>query len=249
MDSGPFGLCDPYLKLRMAGTEHTTQVIKGSLSPSWNEIFNFSWEEAVERAREEDATETSAAVSSQWAKVRGVVAKRKNDKNRDMLLVECYDYDMVGTHGFIGGAQISTKTLNLTSGTSKWYKLSHPEKPESRAEVFLSLYPHEKGEAGSVVREMRELEAKAAAKADRSKMQAAEAAQDLTWARFYVQAWFWCSASLFFWFLIGMSWYMHYHEWPFWTAVHIQSTSALSGKWSLNRALTALQPHCMYVQP
>jgi hypothetical protein len=27
-----------------------------------------------------------------------------------------------------------------------------------------------------------------------------------------------------------MSWYMHYHEWPFWTAVYIKSTSALSEK-------------------
>ncbi len=30
--------------------------------------------------------------------------------------------------------------------------------------------------------------------------------------------------------LSGMSWYMHYHEWPFWTAVHIKPMSALSGK-------------------
>ena len=105
MDSGPFGKCDPYLKLRIHETEYKTQVIKRTLAPTWNETFNFSVES-------EDA---------------------------DTLVVECYDYDMIGTHDFIGGVQISPKKLN--SKTSEWYKLEHPENPEFHAEVFLTLIP------------------------------------------------------------------------------------------------------------
>ena len=33
-------------------------------------------------------------------------------------------------------------------------------------------------------------------------------ARDLTWDRFYVQAWFWCVLLLVLWFATGMTWYV-----------------------------------------
>jgi ankyrin repeat protein/tetratricopeptide (TPR) repeat protein len=105
MDSGPFGKCDPYLKLRCGSTEHKTKVVKKTLSPTWNENFNF----AVE------------------------------SEDSDVLIVECYDYDMVGSHDFIGSVEIKPKELNAK--TSEWYKLVHPDNPEFHAEVFLTLIP------------------------------------------------------------------------------------------------------------
>ena len=105
MDSGPFGKCDPYLKLRCGSTEHKTQVIKRTLAPTWNENFTFTVE----------------------------------SEDSDILIVECYDYDMVGAHDFIGSVEIKPKELNAK--TSEWYKLVHPDNPEFNAEVFLTLIP------------------------------------------------------------------------------------------------------------
>lgn len=105
MDSGPFGKCDPYLKLRCGENEQKTQVIKRTLAPTWNETFNFTVE----------------------------------SEETDLLVVECYDYDMVGAHDFIGSVEIKPKSLN--SKVSEWYKMTHPENPEFHAEVFLTLIP------------------------------------------------------------------------------------------------------------
>ncbi|EKX38147.1 hypothetical protein GUITHDRAFT_77473, partial [Guillardia theta CCMP2712] len=55
------------------------------------------------------------------------------------LLVECYDYDMIGSHDYIGSTSLDIKTL--TSKKSEWFKLVHPDNPSYNAEVFLTLVP------------------------------------------------------------------------------------------------------------
>jgi len=125
MDSGPFGKCDPYLKLRCGKTEHKTKVIKRTLAPTWNETFNITVE-----------------------------------SEENLIIVECYDYDMVGAHDFIGGVEINPKDLNAK--TSEWYKLAHPENPEFHAEVFLTLIPiHESMEEAEKKIAAAQAEAKA----------------------------------------------------------------------------------------
>lgn len=123
MDSGPFGKCDPYLKLRCGEVEQKTQVIKRTLAPTWNETFNFS----------------------------------VDSEENDLVIIECYDYDMIGAHDFIGSVEI--KPGSLSAKTSEWYKLTHPENPEFHAEVFLTLIPvHESmEEAVSSIRLVVEL--------------------------------------------------------------------------------------------
>ena len=39
MDPGPFGKCDPYIKLLCGSIEHKTQVEKRTFDPTWHEVF------------------------------------------------------------------------------------------------------------------------------------------------------------------------------------------------------------------
>eukprot|EP00802_Teleaulax_amphioxeia_P009760 Tamp_09781.p1 GENE.Tamp_09781~~Tamp_09781.p1 ORF type:complete len:519 (+),score=86.17 Tamp_09781:150-1706(+) len=54
------------------------------------------------------------------------------------------------------------------------------------------------------------------------------AARDLTWGRFYVQAWFWCFVSLLVWLGGGTMWYCLWHEWPFWTGLYYLMQATMS---------------------
>jgi Ca2+-dependent lipid-binding protein len=49
------------------------------------------------------------------------------------LLVECYDYDMVGDHDLIGIVSIPAREIKAKK--SEWMKLTHPDNPEFNAEV------------------------------------------------------------------------------------------------------------------
>ena len=129
MDSGPFGKCDPYLKLRMGSEdskqEHKTQVVKRTLAPTFNETFHFD----------------------------------VPDENSP-LIVECYDYDMVGQHDFIGAVEILPKDLHAK--VSEWYRLVHPDNPEFQAEIFLTIIPiHESLEDAQKKIDEAQAEAKA----------------------------------------------------------------------------------------
>ena len=59
------------------------------------------------------------------------------DEDEDVLIVECWDYDLLTEHDFIGSVEIKPKDLG--DRTSQWYILTHPEEPEFKAEVFLKL--------------------------------------------------------------------------------------------------------------
>jgi len=52
--------------------------------------------------------------------------------------------------------------------------------------------------------------------------------RDLTWGRFYVQAWFWCFVSLLVWLGGGTMWYCLWHEWPFWTGLYYLMQATMS---------------------
>jgi len=56
----------------------------------------------------------------------------------------------------------------------------------------------------------------------------AAAQRDLTWGRFYVQAWFWCLVSLLVWLLGGTMWYCLWHEWPFFTGLYYLMQATMS---------------------
>ena len=105
MDSGPFGKCDPYLKLACDGQEFQTKVVKRTFTPTWNESFNF------------------VIQSSLMAELR----------------IECYDYDMIGEHDFVGA--VSLPVREVAARRSEWFKLVHPDNPSFNAEVFLTLEP------------------------------------------------------------------------------------------------------------
>ena len=55
------------------------------------------------------------------------------------LLIECYDYDMVGDHDLIGQLTIASREVHAKK--SEWLRLVHQDNPEFNAEVFLTIEP------------------------------------------------------------------------------------------------------------
>ena len=105
MDSGPFGTCDPYLKLRCGQAEFRTHTVKGTQTPTWNESFNF------DTFRED----------------------------KDILAIECYDYDLASPDELIGSVAIMPPDLKVKS--SRWHILRNPAKSEWNASIFLTIDP------------------------------------------------------------------------------------------------------------
>ena len=105
MDSGPFGKCDPYLKLACEGQEFKTKVVKRTFTPTWNESFAFTIKNSL------------------LAELR----------------IECFDYDMIGEHDFVGALTLQIRELAVRR--AEWFKLVHPENPSFNAEVFLTIEP------------------------------------------------------------------------------------------------------------
>ena len=105
MDPGPFGKCDPYIKLLCGSFEYTTQTHKRTFNPTWHEICRFT-------------------VGTEDTRV---------------LTVQCYDYDMLDEHDFIGS--VDFRTQDIDAKRAGWYKLVHRDCPQYQAEVYLSLTP------------------------------------------------------------------------------------------------------------
>ena len=106
MDFGPFGLCDPYLILKVSGQVNKSGIIKHTLTPVWNETFYFD------------------------------VA----NEDTEILVVECYDWDMTSKDDFIGSVEILPKDFHQE--TSRWYSLQNSSRPDDNTEVLLRITPH-----------------------------------------------------------------------------------------------------------
>jgi len=82
--------------------------------------------------------------------------------------------------------------------------------------------------AEEIATEQRTLDQSRGRKMKVSLEKTSQAARDLTWGRFYVQAWFWCAFSLALWMIVGVTWYMKWHEWPFFTALFYLAQATMS---------------------
>ena len=85
------GTSDPYCQVKVEKQLSKTEIVKKSLSPVWNETFDFS------------SRVTTKA-----------------------LIFELYDYDMIGSHDFLGGIELDLSVLELDMGARKptWYDLT-----------------------------------------------------------------------------------------------------------------------------
>ena len=85
------GTSDPYCFIKVEKQEFKTEIVKKSLSPVWNETFDFT-----------------ARVSTK------------------ALVFELYDYDLIGSHDFLGGIELDLSVLEFDLGAHKptWYDLT-----------------------------------------------------------------------------------------------------------------------------
>lgn len=100
-------------------------MVKRSLAPTWNENFTFAL----------DPSERNQVAA--YARAMRCLSTDLRVRYYQELKIECYDYDMVGDHDFIGGLSLNTNDLKMRQ--SDWFKLVHPDNP---GELCISVRCH-----------------------------------------------------------------------------------------------------------